>query len=133
MRLGQTAESDAEEIRRKGSNGNMLFFIHYETVVNLIGKDDKLMFSCNIDDLLKHFFRIQCPGRIVWVDDNDGFRTVGDLSADIFNVRIPFRLFIANVMYSLSAGKCGTGGPQRIIRGRDQDLISVVQECRHER
>ena len=85
------------------------------------------MLSCYIDDLLKHFFRIQRTGRIVRVNDNNCFRPVGDLSADVVNIRTPFRLLVADIMHSLSAGKCRAGGPQRIIRRRDKDLISIVQ------
>ena len=53
--------------------------------------------------------------RVVRIDDYKSFGTVCDLTAHIFDVRIPVRLFIADIVNSLSAGKCGTGGPQRIV------------------
>ena len=73
----------------------MLFFIHYQPVVDLIGEDDELMLSCHIDNLLEHLFWIKRSGRIIRIDDNDGFRPVRDLLSDVVDIRIPLGLFIA--------------------------------------
>ena len=73
------------------------------------------MFPCEINNLLQHLFRIKCSGRVVRIDDYKSFGTVCDLTAHIFDVRIPVRLFIADIMNGFATGKCGTGGPQRIV------------------
>ena len=43
------------------------------------------------------------------------FKKSSKLDNVLYDVRIPVRLFIADIVNSLSAGKCGTGGPQRIV------------------
>ena len=131
MGLGQSAECYAEQIRCKRSNRNMLFSIHNKTVINLIRENDQLMLSCEVYNLLQYFLRIKRTGRIVWIDDNDRFCTVIDLLAHIFNIRIPVRLLITDIMYRLSTGKCCTGSPERIVRRRNQNLIPCIQKSRH--
>ena len=131
MGLGQTAECYAEQIRCERSNRNMLFSIHNKTIINLIRENDQLMLSCEVYNLLKYFLRIKRTGRIVWIDDNDRFCTVIDLLTHIFDIRIPVRLLITDIVYRLSTGKCCTGSPERIIRRRDQNLIPCIQKSRH--
>ena len=36
----------------------------------------------------------------------------------------------SQIMDSLAAGKSGTGGPKRVVRRWNQDLISVIKKCR---
>ena len=131
MRFGQSAVGHAEQIRRKRRDGYMFFPIHDQAVINLIGKNHQLMFSCNVNDLLKHFPWIQRSRRIVRVDDNDRFRPGSDLLSDIRHIRIPVGLFITDIMNGFASCKGRTCRPERIIRGRDQDLIAVVQKRRH--
>ena len=131
MGLGQSAECYAEQIRCERSDRNMLFSIHNKTVINLIRENDQLVFSCEVYNLLQYFLRIKRTGRIVWIDDNDRFCTVIDLLAHIFDIRVPVRLLITDIVYRLSTGKCCTGSPERIIRRRDQNLIPCIQKSRH--
>ena len=131
MGLGQSAECYAEQIRCERSDRNMLFSIHNKTVINLIRENDQLVLSCEIYNLLQYFLRIKRTGRIVWIDDNDRFCTVIDLLAHIFDIRVPVRLLITDIVYRLSTGKCCTGSPERIIRRRDQNLIPCIQKSRH--
>ena len=131
MGLGQSAECYAEQIRCERSDRNMLFSIHNKTVINLIRENDQLVLSCEVYNLLQYFLRIKRTGRIVWIDDNDRFCTVVDLLTHIFDIRIPVRLLITDIVYRLSTGKCSTSCPKRIIRRRDQDLIPCIQKSRH--
>ena len=131
MGLGQSAECHAEQIRCERSDRNMLFSIHNKTVINLIRENDQLVLSCEIYNLLQNFLWIKSTGRIVWIDDNDCFCTVVDLLTHIFDIRIPVRLLITDIVYRLSTGKCCTGSPERIIRRRDQNLIPCIQKSRH--
>ena len=55
----------------------MLFAVHHQAVVNLIGENDELMLPCNVHDLLQNLAGIQRSGRVVGIDDNDRFRAVG--------------------------------------------------------
>ena len=131
MGLGEAAECHAEQIRSHGSDRDVLLPVHDQTVVNLIGKNHKLMLPGDIHDLLENLPGIQRSGRIVRIDNNDGFRPVGDLFADIVDIRVPVRLLITDIMYDFPACQCGAGRPQRIVRRGNQDLVSVVQQRRH--
>ena len=131
MRFGKTTEGDTEQIRCEGCNGNMLKTVHDEPVINFIGKDDQLMLSGEIDNLLQYLFRIECTGRVIRIDDNNRFCAVGDLLSHIINVWIPFGLFIADVVDGFSTGQRCAGGPERVIRGWDEDFITVIQKSGH--
>ena len=86
------------------------------------------MFPGNICDLHQDFFRINRPGRIIGVDDHNGFGPVCDLTLHIFQIRIPVRLFIADIVDRFSSCQRYAPCPERIIRRRHQDLVSVVQK-----
>ena len=131
MGFGESAERYAEQIRRQGSDGDMFLSVHNQPVINLIGKNHKLMLPGDIHDLLENLPGIQRSGRIIRVDNNDGFRPVGDLFADIVDIRVPVRLLITDIMHDFPACQRGTCRPQRIVRRRNQDLVSVVQQRRH--
>ena len=109
----------------------MLETVHDEPVINFIGKDDQLMFSGKLDNLLQYLFRIECTGRVIRIDDNNRFCAVGDLLSHIIDVRIPFGLFVADVVDGFSAGQRCAGSPERVIRGWDEDFIPVIQKSGH--
>ena len=128
MGLRQSGERHAEQVRRKGRDGDVLQPIHDQTVVDLIREDHELVLSRKIDNLLKHFFRIQRAGRIVRIDDDDRLGLVGNLGTHVVDVRIPFGILIADVMHRGSAGQIHASCPQRIIRRRHEYLVAVVQQ-----
>ena len=100
--------------------------VHHQTVIDLIGEYDQLMLSGNLNDLFQHFLRIQRAGRIVRIDDDDRLGLVGNLGTHVVDVRIPFGILIADVMHRGSAGQIHASCPQRIIRCRDEDLVTVI-------
>ena len=77
------------------------------------------MFSGKLDNLLQYLFRIECTGRVIRIDDNNRFCAVGDLLSHIINVRIPFGLFVADVVDGFSAGQRCAGSPERVIREKE--------------
>ena len=109
----------------------MFVSIHNKAVIDLIGKDDQLMLSCNVRDLLQDLLRIYGTCRVIWIDDNDRFGPWCDLTLDILDIRIPVRLLITDIVDYISSCQCGSCRPQGIIRSRDQDLIPVIQKCLH--
>ena len=109
----------------------MLETVHDEPGINFIGKDDQLMLSCNVRDLLQDFLRIYRTCRVIRIDDNDRLGPWCDLALDILNIRIPVRLFVTDIMNYISACQCCSSCPQRIIRSRDQDLIPVIKQRLH--
>ena len=70
-------------------------------------------------------------GRVIRIDDNNRFCAVGDLLSHIIDVRIPFGLFVADVVDGFSAGQRCAGSPERVIRGWDEDFIPVIQKSGH--
>ena len=111
MGFGQSAEGNAEQIRRKGGDGNMNSVVHHKAVVDFIGKDNELMLPCNFNNLLKNLPGIDRTCGIVGVDDNDCLCPVRYFFPDIVHVRIPFGLLVAEVMNGFSAGKGDAGSP----------------------
>ena len=92
--------------------------IHDEAVIDLVGEDHKLVLPRQFDDLLQHLGRIERACRIVRVDDDDCLGAIGDLGTHIVDVRIPLRLFVADVMHWFAACQGDACRPQRIVGGR---------------
>ena len=105
--------------------------VHHQAVVDFVGEDHELMLTGEFNDLLQHFRRVQRASRIVRVDDDNRFRTVGDLAPHILDIGIPFRLLVTHVMHGRTTRQRDARRPQRIIRRRHQHLITVVKQRRH--
>ncbi len=102
-----------------------------DLVVDLVGVNDELMLAGDLDDLPQQIIRVQCPGRVVGVDDDDGPSRRGDLGPDVVQVRQPARSLVAQIVAGGAAGQGHGGGPQGVIRGRHQYLVAVVQQGLH--
>ena len=109
----------------------MLISVHDKTVIDLIRKNDQFLLSGDLRDLLQDLLRIDSTCRVIRVDDNDRFGPVRDLASDILDIWIPVRLLVTDIMYDLASCQCRSRRPQRIIRCRDQNLISIIQKCLH--
>ena len=94
----------------------MFLIIHHQTIVDLIGKDDQLMFSGHVHNLLQDLSGVEGSGGVVGVDDYDGFGFVRDFPFDVLHIRIPVGLFIADIVDGFAAGQVCAGSPQRIVR-----------------
>ncbi|MGB7209053.1 MAG: hypothetical protein WBD27_10370 [Pyrinomonadaceae bacterium] len=97
-------------------------------VVNLIGKDNELVFACNFDDSLQAFWRVQCSCRIVRIDNDDAACSRRDLGADVGKIGQPFACLIANIMHRPPAGERHRARPERIIGSRNQYLITHIKQ-----
>ena len=128
MRLRQTGERYTEQVRSQRCDRNMLQSIHDQTIVNLIGENNELMFSGNVDDLLQQFLWIKRSGRIIWIDDDNCLGLIRDFRADIVDIGIPFGSLITDVMHGGTASQIHAGGPQRMVRRRHQHLVAIIQQ-----
>ena len=106
----------------------MLIAIHQQSVIDLIRENDELMLSRDLYDSFKDLFRIHGTCRIVGINDNDCLGSVRDLALDIRKVRVPVALLITQIMNDVAACQCCAGCPERIIRCRDENLISVLKQ-----
>ena len=106
----------------------MLIAIHKQSVIDLIRENDELVLSSNLYDSLEDLLRINGTGRIIGVDDDDRLGLVRDLALDVRKIRIPVTLLIAQLMNDVAACQCRARCPERIIRCRDENLISVLKQ-----
>ena len=86
------------------------------------------MLTCDGQNASQQFFGIQSTGGVVRVDDDDALGAGCHLGADIVQIRHPAVGFVAQVMHRGATRQAGGGRPQRIVRGRQQQLIAVVQQ-----
>ena len=131
VRLGKAAKGDTGQIGGERGNRDVLVAVHAQAVVDLIGKDHQLMPACNLDDALEHLARIDRTRGVVGVDDDEGFGRARDLGLHILQVGIPIRLFIAQIMYGMTASKGCARRPERIVGAGDQNLVAIVEQRVH--
>ena len=89
------------------------------------------MTSCHVCYLFKYLFWIYRTCRVVRVDDNDSLCLVCYLLFHVLKVRIPFGAFITNIVNGSTACKSNGSCPQRIVRGRNKNLVAVVEKTLH--
>ena len=89
------------------------------------------MLTGDLDDLPQQVVRVEGPGGVVGVDDDDGAGRRGDLGADIVEIRQPARPLVTQIVAGGAPGQGHGGGPQGVIRGRHQHLVAIVQQGLH--
>ena len=130
--FGKAVEAERQKVgRERGERDVLRFSLHDETVVDLVGKEDKVVLAGNLHDLLKDLLRIERAGRVVRVDDDDALRARRDLGSKIVDIGVPVLLLVAEIVYRLAAGERDGRRPERIIRRGDKDLVAVVQKALH--
>ena len=106
----------------------MLIAVHAQPVVDLVREDHELVLARDLDDLLQDLARVDRARGVVGVDDDDGLRARDTRSRVVGDVGAPFGLLIADVVHGDAAGERGAGGPERVVRAGDEDLVAVVQK-----
>ena len=82
----------------------------------------------DVDEPLDDLLAVDRARRVVGVDDDQRVGVLGDLGLDVGEVGVPAVLLVAAVVHRLAAGERDRAGPQRVVRGRHQDLVAVVEE-----
>ena len=72
--------------------------------------------------------RVDRAGGVVRVDDHQGVGVLGDLGLDVLEVGVPAVALVAAVVHRGAAGQRDRAGPQRVVGGRDEHLVAVVDE-----
>ncbi|MNM78652.1 hypothetical protein D3C81_905620 [compost metagenome] len=129
--LGQAVEGQAEHVRRQRGGGDVLGFVVEDLVVDLVGEQHKIVLARQFDDVHQDFLRIHRAGRVVRVDQHQCLGIGGDLRLHVVNVGEPAGLLVAQVVHRLAAAERHGGGPQRVVGGRDQHFVAVVQQRLH--
>ena len=102
-----------------------------DLVVDLVGEQHQVVLAGQLDHAFQHFPGIHRTGGVVRVDDHHRPGVRRDLRLDVFEVRPPVGLLVAQVVHRLAAGEADGGGPQRVVGSGDQHLVAVVQQRLH--
>ena len=97
-------------------------------VIDFIGKNHQVVLACQLDDLAQQGVRVKRTCGVVRVDHHNAFGIGCDLAFDIGQIRHPAIGLIAQIMHRGAAGKTDRRSPQRIVRGRQQQLIAVIEQ-----
>ena len=101
-------------------------------VVDLVGEDRRCLRRLGdahqrLDDLA----RIDRAGGVVRIDDDERLAARADQARDLVGVGDERRLGTARVVDRLAAGDDHRGGPQRIVRRRQEHLVAGLEQRLH--
>ena len=102
-------------------------------VVNFVHHHDQAIFTRHLNDVEQHFGRVNRAGRIVWVDDHNGFGVRRDFGANVADRRIPAVFLFAQIVHRRAAGEAGRGRPQWIIGRWHEHFVARVEQTLHDK
>ena len=126
--LGEAVEGADEEVVGERRQRRVLHPVVHDLVVDLVGEQDEPVLAGQRHDPLQAVARIHRPGRIVGIDHHNRPGAGGDPGGDVGDVGRPVRFLVAPVVHRAAAGQIGGRGPQRVVGGRDQYLVAVVEQ-----
>ena len=83
--FGEAVKGQAEHLFCQGCHGHMLGIIVEDAVIDLVCKNDQVVFFRQGDNLLQIFFTVNCTGWIIRVDNHDTLGGRGDFTFNIGN------------------------------------------------
>src|SRR5690606_4065485 len=131
VRFGQTVEGDDEQVVAQRGHWNVLRIVIQDLAVDLVREDDQVVLARNTGDLQQNLLAVYRTRGIVRVDDDDRAGVRGDLLLDILDVRKPVRGLVTVIVHGHAARQADGRGPQRVVGGRDQYFIAVVEQRLH--
>ncbi len=131
VRLGQAVEGQAQQVGGQRGGADVHGFVVQDLVVDLVGEHHQVVLAGQFQHAQQQLFGVHRAGRVVRVDDHQGLGVRGDLGLDVLKVGEPVGLLVAQVVHRLAAGQAHGGGPQRVVGGRDQHFVAVVEQCLH--
>ena len=129
----QSTHGDKKYIIGQRSHGNVFVTVVQNFIVNFIHHHNQAVFTRHLNDVEQYFGRVNRAGRIVWVDDHNGFGIRRDFGANVADRRIPAVFLFAQIVHRCTTGQTGRGRPQRIIRGRHEHFIARVEQTLHDK
>ena len=117
--FGEAVKSNGQQVGGEGGNVMVYGVVVKNFVVNFIGKNNQAVFTCQFGNFQQDFFAVHRAGRVVGVDDDDGFGFRRNFGFYIGQIREPVVFFVTQIMTHIAAGQCCGGGPQWIIRRRN--------------
>jgi hypothetical protein len=99
-----------------------------DLLVDFVREKHQVIAPRQVRELFKDMPRINGAGRVVGVDDDDGPSLVGNFCLDVGHVRPPVVLLVAGVVHGFAAAEHDRCGPQRVVGGGNEDLVSGFEE-----
>ena len=84
-------------------------------VINLVCINNKLMLARDLDDFAQQIIRVECTGRIIGINNDNGTSVGGNLGANIVQIGQPVRFLIAYIVSCRAACQHNCRSPQRIV------------------
>ena len=131
VRFRQARERHAEQVGRERCDGDVLFVVHDQAVVDLVREDHQAVAAGHFDDFFQHGARVHGAGGVVRGDDDDGLGARGDLAFHVGDVGVPIGLFVADVVHRRAARERGAGRPQRVIGRGNENLVAGIEQGLH--
>ena len=129
--FGEAVEGDGQQVGGEGGDVVVYRAVVEDFVVDFVGVDNQAVLARQLGDFEQDFFAVHRAGRVVGVDDDDGFGFGRDFGFHIGKVGKPVVFFVAQIMAHCTARQSGGSRPQRIVGRGNQDFVAVVQECLH--
>ena len=89
------------------------------------------MLTRNFGNLQQQFFAVYRAGRVIRINNHDGFGFRADFGADIVQIRKPSGFFVTQIMTYRTARQRRGCRPQRVIGSRDEDFVAVIEQRLH--
>ena len=105
----------------------LVFLVIDNAIIDLIGKQDQIVFFRQLNNLHQYGFRVYGTCGIVGVDDHDSLGFGSNFLTNVFDVRIPVGLLITKVMNGSSPCQVDGCGPEGIVRCGHQNFIAMIQ------
>ena len=131
IRLGQSVEGEAQEVGGDRRHRDVLGVVEQDAVVDLVGEQQQGVLPGDLGDPVQHLPAVDRTGGVVRIDDHDRLGAVGDLRADVLEVRLPAVLLIAHVVDRVPPAEARHRRPQRVVRRGDQHLVALVEQGLH--
>ncbi|RMM96865.1 hypothetical protein ALQ69_104060, partial [Pseudomonas savastanoi pv. glycinea] len=131
IRLGQTVEGQAQQVRCQRGGADVHCVVIENLVVDFVGEHHQIMLASQLQHAQQYLAGIHCAGRVIGVDDHHGLGVRRDFGLDVFKVWPPVGLLVAQIVHRAATGQGDSSGPQRIVGGRNQHFVAIVEQRLH--
>jgi hypothetical protein len=126
--LREPAEGHDQHIVGQQGGIYVLGILIEDLLVDFIREHHQVVLPGQFEHSLKHLLRIYRAGGVVRIDNHDALGIGRDLPFQILQIRQPSFFLHTQIVDGMAAGQAHGGGPERIVRRRDQDFVAVVEQ-----
>jgi hypothetical protein len=129
--LRQAVEGGHQHVVAQGADRVVGHVVVQDLVVDLVGEDDEPVLAGDFHHFQQELAAVDGAGGVVGVDQHYALGAGADLGLDVVQVRVPVGLLVAHIVHRLAAGQGNGGGPERVVGGGHQHLVTVVEQGLH--